>query len=664
MLDGVGEAFGHFVTVEAMVMLVLGLSLGTAAAILPGITGGTIMVLALPLLFTVDMYTAFIFIAAVDGAGGFAGSMTSILLNVPGDNANAPTCLDGHPLAKQGKAGLAIGASAAASAIGVVFGIIVVIIGLPIMGGVILAFGPPEFFALAVAGVAMIGAISTRSPARGLIAGMLGMLFGLIGDNPIVGGTRFTFGSLDLFDGVGIVPVLLGLFLIPELYELMTTNETISRAPMMVRGRVEGVLEVVRRPWLTLRSCLIGAITGLLPGVGQVLASWLSYSFAVRTSRHPETFGKGNIEGVIAPEATIDAKEATSVLPLFIFGLPSGVTMVIYLSLFNVFGIVPGQQLLENEMPLIWVIVITLGIVSLATSALGFAFANTLVKLTFVPVAILAPIIFVLGLVGSFVETGALFGVALTVGFGVLGIVMQRFDYSRAALLVGLVLLPFIERSFFQSLQIHRGSYEWLVSRPITVVVLVVVAIAITFPFLRRRWAQARKTRAAGAEAAALTQIARDEPAVVEPVPQLAFAIALLGLVILFFVQTFGFNEEARVFPLLIEGGMALALLVVIAQDLRALRALPGNERRPRLPSRPAILAAAWLMVYPIAIWAIGILPASVLYAVAFVAFFESRKPTPRRAAIAIATGATIGAFLYLVFVQTLRTPLYGGIFG
>lgn len=673
MLEGFAEALGHIGQMPGPLLALLGMVLGAAAVILPGITGGTIMVLALPLLLSLDVYSAFIFLAAVDGAGGFAGSATSILLGVPGDSANAATVLDGHPLARRGKAGVAIGASAAASIIGSVLGLGVVIIGLPILGAVILAFAPSEFFALSVAGIALIGTVSTGSPLRGIIAGLLGMLAGFIGNNPIAGGTRFTFGTFELFDGVGLVSALIGLFLVPELFNLMRSGETISREPMVARGVWQGVREVLSRPVLVIRSCLIGAFTGLIPGIGQVMASWMSYFVAARMSKNPETFGTGNIEGVIAPGATIDTKEATSVLPLFIFGLPSGATMAIYLSVFSSFGVVPGQQMLANDMPLIWVIVLTLAAVSIGTSLLGLAFAETMVKLTLIPIAILAPLILVFGVVGAYVDQGSLFGIGLVAVFGVLGIVMERLHYSRAALLVGLVLLPFAERNFFQAVQLNRGGLDFWIDRPITIGIFVVIAVVLLAPLVRRRWARRvvpAETRAVRAAQEAV--IGGRGSATDRPREQLAFAVVLLAITAVFFVQTFGYDIDGRAMPLLVEAALAGSLLIAIAQSIVVIRqrrasagpaASGAAEAEEAEESRESPLAAAlWLAAYPVALILLGVIVSSIVYTLIFVVAFEPKQFGIKRAAIGVASAASVGALLYLIFVEVLHVPLFPGV--
>src|SRR5688572_9774106 len=295
MFEGAATAFGLVIAPKALLLLAFATAIGSAAAILPGISPPTMMALLLPITFGMEKYEAFMFLVALMAASGFAGSMTSILLNVPGDGINAATCLDGFPLARQGKAGVAIGASATASGLGALFGLILLVASLPFIRNLILAFSPPEFFALSIAGIALIATVSTQAPLKGLIAGLLGMVFGFVGVNMVVGGTSYTFGLLELQDGIELVPALIGLFALPELFQLLRKDESVSQQGFAVRGGVwQGILEVFRRPLLFFRSAAIGTLLGLIPGVGATVASWVSYFAAVNGSKDPSSFGKGN----------------------------------------------------------------------------------------------------------------------------------------------------------------------------------------------------------------------------------------------------------------------------------------------------------------------------------------------------------------------------------
>lgn len=689
MFNGLSEALPHLFSLQAIVLVLIGLTIGTAAAILPGVSASTMMVLLLPLTFTMDKYQAFMFLVSLMGSAGFAGSMTSILINVPGDGINAATCLDGYPLARQGKAGVAIGASATSSGLGMIFGMGVLILTLPIIGQVILAFGPPEFFALSILGISLIGAISTRSPIKGMIAGLLGMMMGFIGDNQIVGGTRYTFGQLELSDGLALGPALIGLFALPELYDLLRSNQTISQSGITVKGGVwEGIMEVLRRPALFFRSSMLGTVMGLMPGVGQSVASWVSYYMAVGMSKDPESFGRGNIDGVIAPEATIDAKEAASLLPVLVFGLPGGVTTVILLSAFQIHGVVPGQPLLRDEMPLVWTMILTMLVCSVSTSILGFMFAAPMVRITLVPVAILVPVIYVLGLTGSFADQGKLYGVLLAVAFGILGIVMAEFDYGRAPLLLGMVLAPLAEKNWVQAVQLNRGSYEFLL-RPITLGLLLVTAIAIAYPIVRRWRASRREPSEVTGQAAAgqpdesVTEAAFEAPAVIAPagapvdhkhagasLGELVFVVALLLVTIVFIRQAFGFSPAARQMPLMVEIPMLGLLLwhgYLLARVWLRHRAAHSGVAAPAAEAdgmRSVWVVLGWLLLLPALMLVVGIVPAGLIYTVALGLFFARAELSRSRTIWAVSTAVVMSGLIYYVFELILGVRLYPGILG
>ena len=653
MPPGLDVALSHILTPEGIALFLGAVVLGTAAAVLPGISVGTLSVLFLPLSFVLDKYVAFMVLATLVGTGGFAGSMTAILLNVPGEVMNAPTCLDGHPLARQGKAGVAIGASATSSAIGTVFGVGVVALALPLLAAVFLRIGPPEFFALSVAAIVLIATVFTGSPVKGLVSGLIGALMGFIGVDPATAEVRYTFGRLELYDGIAIAPALIGLFAIPELFDLMTRNASISGDHPPIHGVWEGLRETLRRPFVLLRSALLGVLTGLIPGVGQNLASWLSYFIAVRTSKEPETFGKGNIDGVIAPEATIDVKETSTMAALFVFGIPSGISSVIFLAEFQVFGVVPGAALLERDQPLIWVIIGAIAVTSLLTSALAFVFAGPMVRITTVPVALLMPFIYVLGVVGATIDQGSLFGVVLVIAFGLLGIAMDRFGYPRAPLLVGLVLIPFAEHSFQLSLALSRNTYAF-VERPLTLAILATVAAALIFTVV----SGARRRRAAAATRTS-------EPAQTSPsLGEAAFALFLSAIVVAFLYESFFVERHEQRLAIAAQLVLAASLAWILWSNLaRWLRARPAHGVRWRPdPRSPAVRSLGWILAFP-ALLALGFVTASCLYTAAFATGFAPAELDRRRAVIAIVLTAAMGALLYGVLIRTLHLRLYQGLF-
>lgn len=681
MFDGSLEALQILADPRFLLIVVAATTIGTIAAILPGISPGTMMALLIPATFGMDKYSAFGFLVALMAAGGFAGSMTSILLNVPGDGINAATTLDGFPMARQGKAGVAIAAAATASAIGAVFGAVVLILSIPVMRQVILAFGPPEFFALAIAGVALIATVSTRSPLKGLTAGLLGMALGFIGINYTVGGTRFTMGMLELEDGIRLVPALIGLFAIPELYNLIKRNETVSHSGEAVKGGVmKGVREVLRRPGLVLRSSVIGTFIGIMPGVGGSVASWVAYFAAQNSSKDPDSFGKGNIEGVIAPEASMNAKEGGSMVSVLALGLPASVSTAILITAFQIHGVYPGAQLFAREMTLVWVMILALVFANITTSILGLVFANQMVKITLVPAVVIAPIIFALGAIGSFADQRSLFGLFLMLAFGTLGIVMGRYGFPRPPLLVGMILLSLAETNFYRATQISRGELTWL-THPLVLIIFALIILAILLPavrsMLKQRNANAAKMLGSdGDEESGEDELINERTWLPG---QLVFTGSLFLVESMMFVATFSFTHDARIFPQIVLAPLIFLTGFLTLATLRAvIRASsePGSRMPPMgaLPwqagfirslreERPDWWVFGWLLVLIACVWAFGVLVGSSLYIALFIVLFIPRVPTVRTLVIAAALSVGMYTLCHLAFEVALGVRFYGGLF-
>ncbi|HEX2765766.1 MAG TPA: tripartite tricarboxylate transporter permease [Candidatus Limnocylindria bacterium] len=657
MLDGLGEGLAILLTWEGIAILVGATIVGTLIAILPGIGAVNVMALLIPVTFGMDRDHALMMLVVLMGSAGFAGSITAILVNVPGDSTNASTLVDGYPMSRQGRAGEAIGASAAASALGALFGVLVLIVSLPFVRGVILAFGPAEFFALSVAGVALLATVSTRSVRKGLIAGLLGMAFGLIGINYNLGGLRYTFDIPALYDGIPLTAAVIGLFAIPEMVALLSQGESISRGETVMRGGAwRGVMEVLRRPGTLIRSASIGTALGVIPGVGASVASWVSYFTAVRLSRNPETFGTGNIEGVIAPEAAMDAKEGGSMMPLLALGIPSGLSTAILLSAFTLHGVNPGQRLFESEMPLVWVMLLGLVFANVATSFFGVLFANSLVRLTVLPTIILGPIILVLAFIGGYTSLFSFVGIAYVLFFGAIGIAMEAYGYSRPALLLGLVLLPLAEKNFHLALQINRGSFSFL-TRPITLAVLAAVVLALLAPviwrFVRRRW----RPGAVRAVSTALAAPPGELPAGRYPI---AFAIVATAIGAVMLVETFRYQPQAQVFPILI-----LVPLIVLgtAQLWMEVLALRRHERGPASEwVRPAWWIGAWIAAMPVLMWLIGTIPATFVYVLAFQLLFDRRRPARSEVLRAVVVSGATALLIWATFVEALALQFPPGV--
>lgn len=487
MLDLWLSGFMGLMQARELAFLTIGMLVGLFFGALPGLGGTTALALLVPLTYGLEPFTALALAGGVMGAVPMGGSITAILLNAPGTAPNAATCLDGYPLAQQGKAGLAIGAASSANALGGIIGTISVLAVLPIAKELVLLFGPPEFFLLAVLGLVVVSTTSRGKMLRALLTGALGLVIAFIGYSDVTGTERFTLGSQYLWDGVHLVPALIGLFAVAEMINLSLKGGAVSDSAKNVKITkiTAGLMETFRHPGTVLRGSLVGTVMGAIPGVGGVVASFLSYSMTVQASKTPESFGKGNIEGVIAPEAAINAKDCSALIPTLAFGIPSGAEMAVFLGLLILHGMQPGPLMLVDHQVEIYGLIWALTGSCILASFVGLAFVRPLAKLTLVDSKILVPVVLCIAMVGSFAIDLAIENTLLTAVFGVLGYVMIRFDYPRLCLVVALVLGPTAERNFHQTMMMSDGHWSIFTGRTISAVLLACIALLLVVPILR-----------------------------------------------------------------------------------------------------------------------------------------------------------------------------------
>jgi putative tricarboxylic transport membrane protein len=421
------------------------------------------------------------------GAVPMGGSITAILLNAPGTAPNAATCLDGYPLAQQGKAGLAIGAAASANSLGGIIGTISVLAVLPIATELVLLFGPPEFFLLAVLGLVVVATTSRGKMLRGLITGGLGLMVAFIGYDDVTGAVRFTYGIQYLWDGVHLVPALIGLFAIAEMINLMVKGGSVASnaGTVKITRMTSGVMETFRHPGTVLRGSLVGTVVGAIPGVGGVVASFLSYSLTVQASKDPESFGKGNIKGVIAPEAAINAKDGSALIPTLAFGIPGGAEMAVFLGILVLHGLQPGPLMLVQHQTEIYGLVWALTASCILASFIGLLFVKPLAMITLLDSEILAPVVICVALVGSYAIDGQIGNVVVSAAFGILGYLMLRFDYPRLTVVISLVLGNMAERNFHQAMIMGNGSGSIFVTRWVSAILLAAIVVLLSSPGLR-----------------------------------------------------------------------------------------------------------------------------------------------------------------------------------
>jgi len=490
-VDVVLQAFLGVLTSGSVMFVFIGVLLGLCFGMIPGLGGTTALALLIPITFSMESLDAMYLAGGVMGATSFGGSITAILLNTPGTAPNAATTFDGYPMAQQGRAGQAIGASATASAMGGLLGLFTLILFIPLAKEIVLLFGPLEFLLLTVLGLVAIAVSSRGKLLRGLIAGGFGLMFAFVGVDTISGATRFTLDTDYLWDGIPLVPTLTGLFAISQMIELalkggsvVSSNTTIAS----ISGIWQGAAAVFKHWTVMVRGSVIGTIIGAIPGLGGTVASFIAYTSTVQSSRDPSSFGKGNIVGVIAPESANNAKDGGSLVPTVAFGIPGSAETAVFLGILVLHGIEPGPSLLLQNEREIYGLIVALTLSAVGASVIGLLTARWLVRITFVNVNILVPLVVTISLTGVYVLQGKPGDVLLALIMGIFGYLMIRFDYPRLTLVIALVLGETAERSFHQSLLISDQNLVGLImDRPQAIILVLATLLTLMLPALRKR---------------------------------------------------------------------------------------------------------------------------------------------------------------------------------
>ncbi|MCL5952292.1 MAG: tripartite tricarboxylate transporter permease [Chloroflexi bacterium] len=441
-----------------------------------------------------DPTSAFALLLGAHSVSYTGGAITTILLNTPGDPPNAATLFDGYPMTRKGQAGRALGAALSSSATGGVFGALTMIALIPIMRPLVLAFAPPEFFMMAMVGIAFIAVISGKSLLKGLIGGGFGLLLGLVGLDMSTGAQRFTFGQLYLWDGIKLIPIVLGLFAIAEMIEVaIEGDEPLPEGiASKMSGALEGIKDTYRHWWLTLRCSVIGNIVGIIPGIGGDTACFFAYGHAKQTEKNGDEFGTGVVEGVIAPQSAINAKEGGALVPTIAFGIPGSAGMAILLGAFYIQGLQPGPEMLSKNLSLIFLMAWTVAIANIIAAGLCLIFANRLAKVATLPGSIIVPMVLLLAAIGAYGTHVAIEDIVLAVIFGFVGYAMKKFDWPRPVLVIGLVLARTAEKNLLLSLRLFQVADFF--TRPLTLV-LIAIFIATLVMTIRSRQAQEAKAR-------------------------------------------------------------------------------------------------------------------------------------------------------------------------
>jgi len=468
---------------------VAGTILSMLFAALPGVGGVTLMALAIPFLFDADPLPTMLLFGSFVGGATFMGSATAILLGIPGKASNAATVLDGHPLARQWLAKTALGCAAAASALGSSFGVLVLILLIPLMRDAILLFGPTEFLMLVVWGLTTVAVVTRGSVVKGLGVAGCGLLLTFIGSDPRTSEYRFTLDTLYLRDGLDFVPVFLGIFALAEVIAMTASGRTTisgrTRLEELGGSVWEGCMAIPRNLGLFFRSSVLGTVIGMIPGIGGTIASFVAYGHAVQSAgKDGDRFGTGDIRGVLAPEAANDAKDGGALAPTLAFGVPGGSGTALLLVVLAQHNIVPGRELMTNQLDLVFVLICSLFLSNWLTSILGLACVNPLARLTVVPTHLLTAPILLLASAGAFLYKGRVEDVAVAYGFGFLGYFMKKHGWPRVVFVTALVLGGLLETNLHISLRLIELDRVQFWSRPITVGLVALTIITLARPVL------------------------------------------------------------------------------------------------------------------------------------------------------------------------------------
>jgi len=645
VLQSCAAGLGYVLAPSILEFLLAGVVVGGLVGILPGLGGAATIALLLPFVFDQPTHQAFALLIGIVSATATTGDLTSILLGVPGESTAAATVVDGHPMARRGEAGRAIGASLASSLGGALFGALTLGIGIAAARPLARAIASPELFMLAVLGVAFAVPLTSAARLKGLAVGGLGFALASVGLDPISATPRFTFGQMTLWEGIGLMPAALGLLAIPEIVSLAgrTSIAPVAAAPARATF-LAGVYDAIRSWRVVLRSSAIGAGVGLLPGLGGSVSQWIAYGDAAKRSTNPREFGSGAVEGVIAPSAANNATLGGALIPTLTLGIPGSLSAAMLLTALIVKGVTPGPQMLIPEregghleflFALAWMMVFA----NLIAAIASWGASGLLIKVTRIRSGLLVPILLLLVFLGSFVERRLLADLLLMAALAAVGLALYYFRWPRSPALIGLVLGGLAENRLFLSMDAYGRAWLW---RPGVLAIACVIAASFVYPYMRR---QRRPHREADAEKQSSARLASGER---------TFVLMLLAIVLAAFALTLGIPGRAALFPGSVLLVTAVLLSSILIRDRLRRETVPHAASTVDRMSFPAVM---FLPVFVLLIWCLGF----TLGAPAAVLFYLMAVGRERFVTIA---GVTIGAFLFIemIMVRLLQLPFPAGV--
>jgi len=626
-----------------------GIFVGMLLGIVPGLSGLTGLAILLPFTYGMEPGSAIALLLGMFAVTTTSDTITCVLIGVPGTSASTATVMDGFPLAQQGQAARALGAAFTVSGIGGLLGAVAAGISLPIAGPLISFFTSPEIFLMGVLGLTVVGSLSGRSMAMGLLAALIGLWVGTIGYSQNGAVPRFWFGVDYLLDGVPLVPLVLGLFALPELLDLTLKGTAISTVPhQSIRvGIMDGVRDAFRHWWLVLRSAVLGVYIGIIPGLGGGIADWVAYGHAVQTAKDKSRFGKGDIRGVIAPETANNAMKGGAIIPTIAFGIPGNAGMALLLGALMIHGLQPGPTLLGERLDVTFSMIWTLAIANVVAAVLLLFTAHWAAKITQLRGEIVVACVTVFVFVGAWTGSGEMGDWVVVLAFGLLGYVMKLAEIPRAPLILGFILGPIMENALFITTMSYDGL-EWLL-RPSALllegILLLIVAKGILRTLRRRRAGEPRSGRLEEAG-----------------FPAVGIAVSALSAVL--FAASFGAMQDWSLAVLLMPAVIAgFGVPISLAALLGEVRDWRAGQRSGRVPA-PAVASGVaraagfflWMCLAP----ALTLLVGQLVALPAFVAAYLGARRTTSWPAVGLYAFA-VWTILYVLFDRTIHVAWYQG---
>jgi len=481
--------FGFQVALQPtnLIYCFFGVLIGTLVGVLPGLGPAAAIALLLPTTFKITPVSATIMLAGIYYGAMYGGSTTSILVNIPGEAASVVTCLDGYQMALKGRAGPALGIAAFGSFIAGTFAVIALTFVGPLLSNIALAFGPPEYFSLMIVGITVLTFLSSGSMIKALIMAGVGLILSGVGMDTNSGKYRFTFNIQSLLDGVGVVPVAMGLFGISEVLLNLETEINRDILTTKVKNLFPTLKDWADSLWSIVRGSILGFFLGIIPGGGAVVASFASYAIEKKASKHPEEFGKGAIQGVAGPESANNSAAGGSFIPLLTLGIPANPVMAILLGALMIHGLQPGPLLMQNAPDLFWGTIVSMYIGNAMLLVLNLPLIPMWVKVLKVPYYLLYPLILLFCLIGAYSLDNTVADIVIMLIFGILGFLMKKLRYDGAPMILALVLGQKLETSLRRSLIMSQGDFSIFVTRPISLGFLITAVLLLIVPIVTQR---------------------------------------------------------------------------------------------------------------------------------------------------------------------------------